>query len=595
MRFLLKSAFLIALILIAIHTGLFVWTTNQLKATKAALSAAGEPVVAADLNPPPIPPERNGCVDVGKACTIVHAPTPAKDRIDGLQEAIGYPLLKFERQRLTAYLAERVGCEHWLAEAAKKSAFVALTPITEPAVYLPDLAPVRDVANYVAFRAIVQHQNGEDDQALSTLAWIEPVARTAAASPGIVGRLIAAGCRGLQSDTLWQIAPDLRVGTAPGEATPQQLRRCIAMLLDARQIHQEERAALRAERVTAFNSFDFYSGQASLNPQERPPLSRRVAGYLVRPYWNWNQIVAARYFDVAIQGTTEADCVSAHRFFAARVPPLLSPWWLKINVSILMPSLDRASEVTYLLDTSRALAATALAVRWFESEQHHLPSSLDELVPDYLPQVPWDVMAPNTRLHARFDGKDPILWSVGPDGVDNGGDDHVAKEQDNAWQGPDLVVHLTPQPRVLDDLTRQRLKLDLDSPIPSHPDQAGPAPATAPSARGEPEQYPNWELLDAFTVDGDVAAFSDLKTRRDVLAALASAAVQAPGPPDAATHSTTQPVGRLAGVADVDHTPWNFELFADGTGTLRSADGRITHALHWSTERAAKTRLRICQ
>ncbi|MGN6504928.1 MAG: hypothetical protein ACTHM6_05135, partial [Tepidisphaeraceae bacterium] len=480
-------------------------------------------------------------------------------------------------------------------EAAKKSAFVALTPTTEPAVYLPDLAPVRDVAHYVAFRAIVQHENGEDDQALNTLAWIEPVARTAAASPGLVGRLSAAGCRGLQSDTLWQIAPDLRVGTAPGEATPQQLRRCIAMLLDARQIHQEERAALRAERVTAFNSFDFYSGQASLHPQERPPLSRRVAGYLVRPYWDWNQIVAARYFDVAIQGTTEADCVSAQRFMAARVPPLLSPWWLKINVSILVPALDRASEVTYRLDTSRTLAATALAVRWFESEQHHLPSSLDELVPDYLPQVPWDELAPNTRLHARFDGKDPILWRVGPDGVDNGGDDHVAKEQDNAWQGPDLVVHLTPQPRVLDDLTRQRLKLDLDSPIPSHPDQPGPTPATAPSARGEPEQYPNWELLDAFTVDGDVAAFSDLKTRRDVLAALASAAVQAPGASDAATHSTTQPVGRLAGVADVDHTPWNFELFADGTGTLRSADGRITHALHWSTERAAKTRLRICQ
>ncbi len=57
---------------------------------------------------------------------------------------------------------------------------------------------------------------------------------------------------------------------------------------------------------------------------------------------------------------------------------------------------------------------------WTASRQN--PQSLQELVPKYLSAVPRDPFAPGSELRYERQGESYVLYSVGPDGVDNGGD-----------------------------------------------------------------------------------------------------------------------------------------------------------------------------
>lgn len=66
------------------------------------------------------------------------------------------------------------------------------------------------------------------------------------------------------------------------------------------------------------------------------------------------------------------------------------------------------------------LLATELALRCFHSDQGHPPTRLDELVPKYLKSIPLDPFSGQPLVY-RAQGTNWLLYSVGPDRVDDGG------------------------------------------------------------------------------------------------------------------------------------------------------------------------------
>jgi len=70
----------------------------------------------------------------------------------------------------------------------------------------------------------------------------------------------------------------------------------------------------------------------------------------------------------------------------------------------------------------RRMAAVGLAVWLFEAEHGDWPDRLEELAPEYLPDVPPDPFAGADRRIA-YDPyvEPPILYSVGVNGIDEGG------------------------------------------------------------------------------------------------------------------------------------------------------------------------------
>ena len=72
-------------------------------------------------------------------------------------------------------------------------------------------------------------------------------------------------------------------------------------------------------------------------------------------------------------------------------------------------------------EVQNVLLLTALALRAYRLEHGAYPGTLARLSPAYLKQMPSDPFAANGPLHYKHQGINYVLYSVGPDGRDDGG------------------------------------------------------------------------------------------------------------------------------------------------------------------------------
>ncbi|MGO8673214.1 MAG: hypothetical protein ACLQVD_17880 [Capsulimonadaceae bacterium] len=80
----------------------------------------------------------------------------------------------------------------------------------------------------------------------------------------------------------------------------------------------------------------------------------------------------------------------------------------------------KARVLSMASETENSLLLVALALRAYnEDNDHTYPDSLDSLVPKYLPRIPEDLFAAGAPLKYRTDTPRFLVWSVGPDGVDD--------------------------------------------------------------------------------------------------------------------------------------------------------------------------------
>ena len=72
-------------------------------------------------------------------------------------------------------------------------------------------------------------------------------------------------------------------------------------------------------------------------------------------------------------------------------------------------------------EAGNALWLVALALHAYQLEHKAFPATLGELAPDYLKQIPADPFGGGEPLRYRRAGTSYLLWSVGPDSIDNNG------------------------------------------------------------------------------------------------------------------------------------------------------------------------------
>jgi len=95
-----------------------------------------------------------------------------------------------------------------------------------------------------------------------------------------------------------------------------------------------------------------------------------------------------------------------------------------------LANFQRAFEIVVRRDVERSLVMAAIAIRRHQIRQGTLPPDLESLVPEFLDGVPVDYMnGEGLRYHRDLD-QSFRLYSVGPDGKDDGGN----PEPVNAWQ-----------------------------------------------------------------------------------------------------------------------------------------------------------------
>jgi len=116
------------------------------------------------------------------------------------------------------------------------------------------------------------------------------------------------------------------------------------------------------------------------------------------------------------------------QFFPALIGQAQKPYWDRDEiekpgdplVDILVPVCTRTSFKFASADARLRLALVHLAAQAYLLDKGLPPADLEALVPEYLDMIPDDPFADGTLRSATRDG-DFIIYSVGPDGADDGG------------------------------------------------------------------------------------------------------------------------------------------------------------------------------
>lgn len=113
------------------------------------------------------------------------------------------------------------------------------------------------------------------------------------------------------------------------------------------------------------------------------------------------------------------DSSESLRVFLDRERRWSSPY--NVFVRMLLPAVDRAFEKFVQAEASVLSAVTGCALERYRLRHGSYPATLDLLVPDFLAQIPLDPINHQPLRYARTDDGLFRLWSVGLNGIDDGG------------------------------------------------------------------------------------------------------------------------------------------------------------------------------
>jgi hypothetical protein len=110
-----------------------------------------------------------------------------------------------------------------------------------------------------------------------------------------------------------------------------------------------------------------------------------------------------------------------HQPYAANRGPVYNDTSIPLCNIFSLSSLNEYHFSTAKDDAFRALLLASYALQAYHADHGRYPGTLGELSPAYLSAVPNDPFALNTPLRYTRNGTSYVLYSVGPDGIDNGG------------------------------------------------------------------------------------------------------------------------------------------------------------------------------
>lgn len=118
------------------------------------------------------------------------------------------------------------------------------------------------------------------------------------------------------------------------------------------------------------------------------------------------------YVQTDVSASVEAQMQAAKQ----NAPDAIDKYFQTIRISV--------ASTRFFIEKARAqnaLLATSLALRAYQLEHKSYPATLTALAPDYLEQIPTDPFSLKAPLCYQVKGDSYLLYSVGPDGEDDGG------------------------------------------------------------------------------------------------------------------------------------------------------------------------------
>jgi hypothetical protein len=430
------------------------WTVQtRLEAEIAAIRARGEPIDEKDFQPTQIPDSQN-------AAWYYQQAENAANWVD-FKNWDWWTVVQTndDLAQLSDTLEKNKAALDWVGRA--RDCKVAAWPVTavDPATgmrSLPELSPQRSLASMIGLAAWLEERNGQDDQALQSAADILRLSDAVQQYfPCILENLVATAISALGTETAINLAPRLNIvdsiaATRPTGATRQQVLELISLLNDERSFQRGAKLALLGQRRVILDYRDAArknAGHASLGWLQSPLLDSDSAA-LLDLYGRGATAFDQPNFPAALKTLPDISGITN---------PTIGVYVFHSFAHDHAGPLDQFVEIYFRRLTERRMAAIFLATYlWRADHPGQWPISLSELVPKYLPAVPNDPFSsPGAEIVYKPNAPaGPIIYSVGEDGVDDGGSEEAshphpgfaALKPDNQWDMKDFVYHLIPPP-----------------------------------------------------------------------------------------------------------------------------------------------------
>jgi hypothetical protein len=221
-----------------------------------------------------------------------------------------------------------------------------------------------------------------------------------AEQPVLISQLVSIGIDSMGAYQLQVLAPGLKI---ENDAQRQQVRQLIAIMLQRAQERRMARA-IKCERALQIDLVQWMT-QNSL---------------LLRPMYQRDTVDILKQLEGQVAAATQPSVTALTRA-PKPAPAGIGPGYTRI-FSGTAYAFDRATLTDFRVRMECTLTAVCLAARLYQKDHGHWPADLQALVPDYLPSVPSDPMAPNgepLRYTILNQGTRPIVYSVGEDQVDD--------------------------------------------------------------------------------------------------------------------------------------------------------------------------------
>ncbi len=427
-------------VLLLATVGLRLWwghvAEQRLAACLAAYRAAGEPVEIEDLAVPPVPDEENGALYLQRAARRIRKPAELTQQ--EYQHVCGdeyWPASADALRLVVRANAEALALVRRARGQTRADWGYQLTsPLINTSVGNPDLA--HRVTKLALAAARCAHADGDDDAAVAYLRDVLGVARHMQALEPF-GSAHWSHCITLQGvvNEVRRFAFELRVRrdsepAAPGAAALVDVRMLIAELLDEQALRETWLREACGERLLALDYARLMSSPSGIASILRPAFGGGKAAVFkaealaIGPAHKLDVVATMEAWTRVARAGLAADYQTARTQLGSMKWEEAAPAWT-LGIFRYSDRLGTYADLRghFRVLARRRLAATALAVRLYEQDHGVRPAELGNLVPDYLPAVPLDPFDPHPApLRYSPDHQPPVVYSVGQNGRDDGGD-----------------------------------------------------------------------------------------------------------------------------------------------------------------------------
>ena len=434
----------------------------------AELKAKGELMELAQVIPPPTPPEQNGVPFITNALAnlkseglVANNPPPAMLMVARSRAMIGWqqPDLRISGRNTWEDLGRELA-----AAKSDLDSFQSLTnhPILDfnldyqkgVELQLPNLASLKRSAQWLNASALYDLHQGNPKNACADAQAMLALVKGETDERPTISQLVRIAIAAIGASSTWEILQDPDVSDDDLAQLQQawqslEFNAPIERTILFERVERLQRFAQIRKSSEKFNQLweYYYAPDAPPNKNNDSFPSQIRRSLFLR---KWDEL-RWRWF-----GSYQDEMRGLQAFHGLKTDQNSSDG-LRNFFSQSFNSLAATKRKAKSIETARNVVITAIALKRYELRHHQLPATLDQLTPDLLQTVPIDCMdGQPLRYRPKADGTF-LLYSVGENGVDDGGDPSLEKGATGSnyyWQGNRALDWVWPQPATEEEIQK---------------------------------------------------------------------------------------------------------------------------------------------